>query len=367
MKFSPQQDAALKDVDRWFYQESRKKKIYRCFGFAGSGKTTLAKHFAEHIDGDVCYAAFTGKAALTMQKNGCYGARTIHSTIYIPETRKDGTVNFRLNYDNSPLSTAKLMIVDECSMVDEALARDLLSFGKPILVLGDPAQLPPPSGAGYFTEKEPDTMLTEIHRQSKENPIIALATHVREGNQLELGTYGESRVIDKLSKADILETDQVLVGRNITRETVNTKIRRLKGFDSDYPQVGEKLICLKNDSTLGIFNGGMFTVTEVMEPKIKSNFLHMRVISDDGLDDLGRIVRVHKSAFSDEVPVPSWKLLQGAQDFYYGYAITTHKAQGSQWENCTIYDESYCFRDDWNRWLYTSITRASNKITVYKT
>ena len=57
-------------------------------------------------------------------------------------------------------------------MVDEDLGRDLLSFGKPVLVLGDPAQLPPVKGGGFFTEAEPDVMLTEVHRQAADNPII---------------------------------------------------------------------------------------------------------------------------------------------------------------------------------------------------
>ena len=198
MKWDKDQDASLKAVNKWFYTESKRKQIFRLFGYAGVGKTTLAMHFAENIDGDVLFCSFTGKAALMMRKRGCEGARTIHSFMYIPEVKKNGEVVFHLNR-SSPFADAALIIVDECSMVDSELAKDMLSFGKPILVLGDPAQLPPPTGAGYFTNAEPDIMLTNIHRQAADNPIIYLATRARNGEDLKLGTYGESIIVSKIS------------------------------------------------------------------------------------------------------------------------------------------------------------------------
>jgi len=367
MKWNSQQEKALKAVDKWFYNESKKKQIYRVFGYAGTGKTTLARHFADNIDGEVCYAAFTGKAALMMRKNGCAGASTIHSVIYKPEVDKKGRVTFKIN-GSSYIKNCSLIVVDECSMVDAQLAKDLLSFNIPVLVLGDPAQLPPVKGAGYFTECEPDVMLTEIHRQASENPIIYLATEVRNGRMPDLGTYGESRFVSSISKQDAIGADQILVGRNATRENMNKKMRKLLGIDSMLPIEGDKLICLRNDTQLKIFNGGMFTVDNVImdNPKFNTNFMHMNLDSDDD-SALPTMVKVHKSFFSDEVPVPKdWKVLKDSQEFDFGYAITCHKSQGSQWDNVLIYDESWCFRDDWQRWLYTSITRASEKITVVK-
>lgn len=366
MKWSPQQDAALKAVDKWFYQQSKKKQVFRVFGYAGTGKTTLARHFAENVDGDVCYAAFTGKAALMMQKNGCVGARTIHSLIYTAEVdKKTGEVYFHLNRNNSILNDAALLIVDECSMVDEKMARDLLSFKKPILVLGDPAQLPPVSGAGYFTDAEPDVMLTEIHRQAEENPIIYLATQVRNGTYPDFGEYGDSRVLSKISSQDALSADQIIAGRNVTRDDMNRKIRKLLKLDPDSPVVNDKLICTKNDHDIGIFNGGMFTIEQILAQKYKTNFMHMRLerMDEEGLPVL---VKVHKSFFFDDVSKPDWKMLKGSQEFDYGYCITCHKSQGSQWGNVLIQDESWCFKDVWERWLYTAITRASDKVTIVR-
>jgi exodeoxyribonuclease-5 len=71
---------------------------------------------------------------------------------------------FMLN-PGSMLREAKLLVLDEVSMVGDEMAHDLLSFGKPILVLGDPGQLPPVRGEGAFTKVQPDVMLTEVHRQ----------------------------------------------------------------------------------------------------------------------------------------------------------------------------------------------------------
>lgn len=367
MQWNSQQENALKAVDKWFYTETNKKRIFRIFGYAGTGKSTLARHFAENIDGDVCYAAFTGKAALVMRNNGCVGAKTIHSLIYKPEVNDKGQVSFHLNRKDSIVNDCALIIIDECSMVDKELAEDLLSFKKPILVLGDPAQLPPVKGAGFFTECQPDIMLTEIHRQATDNPIIYLATEIRNGRMPDLGVYGESKIVDKISIDMAKEANQILVGRNATREKYNSKLRKMHGIDSDLPIAGEKLICLRNDSTLGIFNGGMFTVDKILQtnPKFKTNFIHMSVQSDD-YDSIPPLVKVHKSFFDYSIPKPEWKVLKGSQEFDFGYAITTHKSQGSQWDNVLIVDESWCFRDDWQRWLYTAITRASEKITLVR-
>ena len=179
MQWGPQQSSALKAVDKWFveYLTTRNKRnakqVFKLFGYAGTGKTPLARHFAENIDGDVVFGAFTGKASFVLRRKGCVGARTIHSMIYIADRDKNtGVVTFRINRASSVLSGAKLIIIDECSMVDEEMGRDLMSFGIPILVLGDPAQLPPIKGTGFFIDGEPDFMLTEIHRQAADNPII---------------------------------------------------------------------------------------------------------------------------------------------------------------------------------------------------
>ena len=193
-EFTPHQDAALNAVASWLKDgpgERGTPQLFRLFGYAGTGKTTLARHLAAHIDGEVRYAAFTGKAALVMRRKGCAAASTIHSLIYRARESGEETPTFEL-WDDAPASKAKLIVIDECSMVDAELGRDLMSFGVPVLVLGDPAQLPPIQGGGFFTEAEPDAMLTEVHRQAQDDPIVRLSMQVREGQRLTVGEYGKT-------------------------------------------------------------------------------------------------------------------------------------------------------------------------------
>src|SRR3982751_1198041 len=159
-----------------------------------------------------------------MRNKGCDNASTIHSLIYRAKESGVEQPSFEL-WDDAPASKAKLIVIDECSMVDAELGRDLMSFECPLLVLGDPAQLPPIQGGGFFTEAEPDVMLTEVHRQAQDDPIVRLSMEIRAGEYLEPVRYGETEVIRKadLDPERVLEADQVLVGRNNTRRSYNTR------------------------------------------------------------------------------------------------------------------------------------------------
>jgi exodeoxyribonuclease-5 len=375
MQFSPQQDAALKAVSRWL-KEGR-SPIFRLFGYAGTGKTTLARHFAEHVDGQVQFAAFTGKAAQVLRARGATNARTLHSLIYRPrgeeavedETTGKTSINptFSLNRQ-SPVARAALIVVDECSMVDEDLGRDLMSFGTPILVLGDPAQLPPISGGGFFTEHEPDHLLTEIHRQARDNPIIRLAMDVREGREFARGDYGTAQVIGKedVDQELVLEADQVLVGTNRTRRRYNQRLRQLKGFDASYPQAGDKLVCLRNDPAKGLLNGSLWKVMTSSRETVKPGINLLVSPEEDDPERGVAKIKLLKAAFEDQEAEIPWQLKRRFDDFDYGYALTVHKAQGSQWNNVVLFDESFAFRDTRQRWLYTAITRAAERLTVVR-
>lgn len=363
--WSPQQAHALDAAASWLREAQRGGPLlFRLFGYAGTGKTTLARHLAAGLS-RVCYAAFTGKAALMMRRAGCTGATTIHSLIYTPTEMPDGTVEFILNRE-SAAADADLIVIDECSMVDAALAHDILSFKKPVLVLGDPAQLPPVGDAGYFTEAKPDVMLTEIHRQARDNPIIYLATRVREGHGVSHGTYGDSLITRQgvLDEGYLLKADQVLVGRNVTRNTFNVRLRRAMGRAGLLPEKGDRLVCLKNDRDLGLFNGGMFDVSSTPPRQSRPNFLRLKIKSEEVPDRKPFMVQVRREFFLGGVENLSWKELKHSQQFDYGYALTCHKAQGSQWPHVVVYDESGVFRGDAARWLYTAITRASERLTL---
>lgn len=373
MDWSPQQDAALKAVQAWL-SAKRGPQVFRLFGFAGTGKTTLATEIAGLAGGKVMFGSFTGKAALVLRRKGCSGASTIHSMIYKAVEQADGSVEFVLNPD-AEIGSAELVIIDEVSMVGPDLGKDLLSFGKRVLVLGDPAQLPPIESAGYFTEGyEPDVMLTEIHRQARDNPIIQMATTVREGGKLALGDYGVSRVIERarLKPDEALGADQLICGRNTSRRRHNRRYRALKKFEGITPVIGDKLVCLRNNRDLGLLNGGLWTATAV-PPKAKKaagkkprnpnpRIVSMTVESEDfaGID---LDVLVPKEFFTGDEKDLNPRYRRVFQEFDFGYALTCHKAQGSQWDDLIVFDESDVFREHASRWAYTALTRAAERVT----
>lgn len=375
MQFSPQQDEALKAVSKWL--KDGRQPVFRLFGYAGTGKTTLARHFAENVDGDVLFAAFTGKAAQVLRSRGATNARTIHSLIYRPrgeeevEDEETGKTSiapmFSINRQ-SPLAKAALIVIDECSMVDEQLGKDLMSFGTPILVLGDPGQLPPVSGGGFFTEQEPDYLLTEIHRQARDNPIITLAMQVREGRELMYGDYGTAKVISKneVTQDLVLGADQVLVGTNKTRRRYNKRLRELKGFNVDFPQAGDKLVCLRNDQVKGLLNGSLWQVMTSSRETVKPGINLLIKPEDDDMNRGAAKIKLLKAAFEDiETEIP-WATRKRYDEFDFGYALTVHKAQGSQWNDVVLFDESWAFRDTRERWLYTAVTRAAETLTIVR-
>jgi exodeoxyribonuclease-5 len=401
MEWAPQQHEALVQVQRWIDSGTEQKQIFRLFGYAGTGKTTLAIEIGNMVEGRCLFGSFTGKAALVMRKKGCRGAMTLHSLIYKPR-RKDRGEERREDHDipqweinpDSALCEASLLIVDECSMVGEELARDVLSFNVPVLVLGDPAQLPPVSGAGYFTESKPDVMLTEIHRQAADNPIIRIATDIRTGKQLQFGTHkglvaGHGVAIirrDALKLSTQLNADQIICGRNDTRVTLNRRMRealrvekKLPNTRGDLPEVGERIICLKNKRDRALLNGGTFTVNEILDrmPDTKRkgrgdvSYLH---VEHEGEDRDNYVKVPHAFWHWNNKPMdlhlpenlhrPHW------DEFDFAYAITCHKSQGSQWDKILVMDESAVFgREDETipaRWLYTALTRAAEAAIIVR-
>lgn len=412
MEFSPTQDRAMLKVKRWLDDPSG-PQVFHFFGFAGTGKTTLAKHLSEGVDGKVIFAAFTGKAAHVLRQKGCDGASTIHSLIYHSreknkealkqieasliqtkqELRAEGATDavikdhpdvkkleellkkeeensdqpfFVLNHD-SEVKDAKLVVIDECSMVDDRMGSDLLSFGTKILVLGDPAQLPPVGGAGYFTENvTPDVMLEEIHRQAGESPIIRMATEVRNQRPLKIGDWGDGCYVYEtgtiLEPERMMSFDQIIVGKNKTRAASNRKMRVLHGFHGEYPNIDDKIVCLKNNHELGLLNGAIFFVSRI--EGIMDRKVHMSIRPEDSMISID--VASHEHYFLGVEEELKWFEKGEAQSFDYGYALTCHKSQGSQWKDVCVFDQSYCFRDKKHRWLYTAITRASDTVTVVR-
>jgi len=234
----------------------------------------------------------------------------------------------------------------------------------PLLVLGDPAQLPPIQGGGFFTDAKPDAMLTEVHRQARDNPIVRLSMDIRAGNVLALGRHGDSQVVDRseLDPHRVLEADQVLVGRNVTRRAYNARLRERRGFAGALPVAGDKLVCLRNNRRKGLFNGALWVVKE--RPKPRRQILRMRLRPDEDITDRMIKVSVRPECFTGQIEQLDWPLRRRFDEFDFGYVLTVHKAQGSQWDDVVLFDESGAFSDNRERWLYTGVTRAAKRLTV---
>lgn len=369
MEWSPQQANALLKIKHWINDRST-PQIMRVFGYAGTGKTTLAKEIASYVDGGALFMCFTGKAALVLRKKGCAGASTIHSAIYKPEENLlTGQVDFVLNED-SAVADARLVIVDEVSMVGEDIGADLVSFGTKILVLGDPFQLPPIRGDGYFTSQEPDIMLTDIHRQAQDNPIIRMSMEIREGRRLQPGHYGDSKVIRRKEtnhdemREMVLAADQLLCGMNATRQNFNNRVRQLRGYNAAIPVAGDRLVCLKNNHMKGLLNGSLWDAHDVGVMKKDGVIAMIIKPADDPSLAKAVMVRTPPEFFHGQEKELDRDARRKADEFTYGYCLTVHKSQGSQWDNVLLFDESAVFRESAQQHLYTGLTRAAEKITV---
>lgn len=398
MNWSPQQEQARRAVSRWIRDPSAPQVFYLA-GYAGSGKTTLAEDLVSDSSRRWLFGAFTGKAAYVLQQKGCTGARTLHSLIYKPsgdenaaeiekleteigkpetppsrrtalakqviELRKQSSPRFTL-WTTGPLSDRDTagIVVDEVSMVDARLGRDLESFGKKILVIGDPAQLPPVKGGGYFTAREPDVMLTEVHRQAKESAVLRLATHIREGGSLSGFDPAPGVEIDPAERpTSALAADQVLVGLNKTRHDSNRRMRDLKNRATQLPSDGDRLVCLRNERERGLFNGSQWVVVDASPSGDKT--MELTVRSEDDNRVVVTEAWLHYFDGRREEIENAGDKRRRHSEFDWGYALTVHKAQGSQYRRVLVVDESRRIPGiEPRRWMYTAITRSKEHVTI---
>lgn len=396
MILTAEQERAIGRVHDW-YGSGMNLPPFTLFGAAGTGKSTLAQYFAEDKS-NVLFACYTGKAASVLRRKGCRDARTIHSLIYKPapkstkhiieleeelkclqqsrytdpleiykctkdiaEAKEDlKDLRFTLN-EESVLSQCSLLILDECSMIPESMGRDLLSFGCPILVLGDPYQLPPVKGAAFFSNRNPDFMLEEIHRQAKDSGIIRFATDIRNGTTKGDMEYGDE--VDICSTDEFVKgcrpyirpPEQVLVGLNKTRRNANVLLRQQRGLTSEHPETTDRVICLRNNQDRGLLNGAQFDVLSCT-PK-KNGTLSLHLVDEDGQEIY---VAAHKEPF--EGKEVHWQHVSEAESFDFADAITVHKSQGSQYDDVVVIDESREFRQDRRKHAYTAATRAAKSL-----
>ena len=390
IELNTEQLYTVMDMESWY--RSQTKQVYEISGAAGTGKTTLVMYLIQQLGltlDEVLFVAYMGKAATQLARNGL-PAKTIHSAIYIydyvPEI--DEVTHRRIILPNGKMKMKgefvlkdklkkkiKLIVVDEGGMVPEKIALDLMSFQKPMIVLGDLNQLPPVFGKAFFLKK-PDSILRKIMRQKEGDPIVWLSQEILAGKRLKPGVYGKSSVIHRNDLNDFLfkESDIVLTERNMIRNSVNhyyrEHLRKYKNLDR--PHIGEKVICRRNNWDLSIGDGIFFTngMTGVLEDVDMSSYngktIKINFMPDFINKTFNSVPVSYKHLFSQtEHMTESEKIAERyLNKIEFAYAITVHSSQGSQYPIVTfLEDQKGVFSEDVQRRLhYTAITRAREGI-----
>jgi exodeoxyribonuclease-5 len=351
MDYSPDQERALHAARHWRPNWKRMKQCFIIAGFAGTGKTTLISHLYEEWD-HPAVAALCGKAASVLHSKGAE-AKTIHSLIYIPYRDRHGRMRYR---KRDCLPGVETIIVDEASVLDHLTYQDLISFGLPILAVGDHGQLEPVGTSARLLET-PDVRLEQIHRQAHGNPILRLATAVRQNREVPYWNDPKERLrIARRSEFwPLISPDiQLICGFNKTRHQVNARVRVQLGAMGQLPQKGERLICLKNNLRYGIFNGQQALCVGV--GSTTRRWVELDIRTDDDLvvtlpcaiEQFGKDTQ--KDHRDSKIAL-----------FDYGYCLTAHKAQGSEWDSVMVLEE---IASQWtpSRWRYTAVTRAKERL-----
>ena len=381
--FVPKKDLCIGDLDHsqtsamhtiidWWkeYQENGSVEPLTIGGYAGTGKSTLLglvlptlKDEKTNAPPVIAYVAFMGKAADVLCSKGL-PASTIHSLIYNSTRNALGEMESERK-DRKEIGNISLIVVDEASQVSDEIREDLEFFNIPLLYTGDHGQLPPVAGKGNIME-DPEIKLETPHRSALDSGIISLSTLAREGKRLPKGIYGvkeDTEVVgaDRINDVDLLNAaDVVICYSNRYRNGINVALREAKGFSGAIPAVGEKIICIKNNKTCGVFNGQVFTV--VKSEDCVGHFV-MDLLSESG--ELKQGLNIFREHFDgQEHPYVYGQTL--FCQFEFAYAITGHKSQGSEWPNVLVVEEPMgrLNLEMKRRWMYTALTRASQKLTL---
>jgi exodeoxyribonuclease-5 len=326
----------------------RGKSVQTLGGYAGTGKTTSIRALKEcHENLAVC--AYTGKAANVLRRKGIE-ACTIHSLIYVPERDENGKLRFHLRDSLDP--EIEGFIVDEASMVSETIYRHLLTFGLPIVFVGDHGQLPPVEGK-FNVMENPDYRLETIHRHAGEIPRFAESLRLGKPAADFKPSSGAVTMMParKVSDEVLTSVDQVICAFNRTRVELNQRIRwahdRIAILEID-----DRLICLRNDSAEGLFNGlqGHTPHFELVKGQLVIDFVADGQLFPDLLIEPTQLGREKK--LEDD---------NGKHLFDYAYCVTCHKAQGDEWDDVLVFEQR-CELWEHARWAYTAASRARRKL-----
>lgn len=406
LDLTPSQKIALEYFKEWTCNlNNSKQKALRLNGEAGTGKTWLMKQFIKTLVANTITTstiAFTGKAASRLRQATGRPSCTIHRLIYSFEGMKeykffesslDEKKAFQEKKELKEVLRSKCLIIDEYSMLSRKILQDLISLKKILIFVGDLDQLSP-VGEKHITNEEftdmfgyevPILTLTDPVRQSEYNPILIIARKIRKG----LTTFKEYTTTSQYTHASVrmakdpkvdpklfgLPENVIIAYKNKTKDFINKKVRKSLGF-KNIIEPNEKLIIMQNDKSNNLFNGEQYSVLDAGVVRTEFGLKYCDVIIDVG--DENRVVRQKISIWLDPLQTGDYNYKTTEKEakfkyeqfqFYksltkvaYGYAITCHKAQGSEWQTVYILlnDANYNVKN----WLYTAITRAKSTAII---
>ena len=413
MELTKDQESALTTLLDWYYSD-KKSSYITLGGLAGTGKTTIISLFREKLpmNVNVAFVAYTGKAASVMKnkltkeigklKPSDY-CGTIHSLIYEPVVDEKNEI---IDWRKCKLTGYDLIIVDECSMVSRDIFNDLISYNIPILFVGDHGQLPPINADNFNLMDNPDIKLETMHRFGDESELLKISMEARINGKIKFGNYNNqvikvdprnSIIRDFIKSCNDFSDSMILCGFNKTRVKMNQKIRKLIGRIDDDPIVGDRVVCLRNNKhayDCPIYNGMTGTINSLKnynrcydvkinldcESKIykgeisKNTFMKEKQTFDTNEFIYKKDLQLYRKiknvgdyySINNVVKEKNTKVYLDVFDF--AYAMTVHKAQGSEYNKVVLIEEGRSIwgkdSDLWKRWLYTAVTRARNQLLI---
>ena len=401
VSLSDDQEQAYEKFLKWFKNPGNDRVFYLT-GFAGSGKTMLASVIGADFQKNIAFCAYTGKAASVLRRKlmatgvdlSGHNISTMHSLMYSPQTDKYGTLLGWKRREQLTSTTSfeefDLVVVDEASMLTVEALDDLLSYDIPVLLIGDPMQLPPVKGEAVNPNDYKRVHLTKIHRQAEGNPILEYSAKIRqgifypeEGNDPRLQVINSREFDEQLFNAYEkfgIDDVGVLSYRNSTRVTLNEigidVHRQLLGLTDDVEFFNDMpVMCLFNHSPQ-LLNGMRGKI--IGDPRENEFWLTGKYdFSTEGVmvegDAFGPQFGQEKTLsmydhfrkFLPRLEADNWRRKIGLL-LDYGYAMTTHKSQGSAMRKVFVTMERPSQVDDeqFQKWIYTSCTRASEELVI---
>ncbi|GMA99985.1 AAA family ATPase [Pelosinus sp. IPA-1] len=397
--YTAQQEIALKEIDAFLL--SQKESSYILAGYAGTGKTTIAENIVKYglsLKYECIITAPTNQAVKVLKEK--FGDikvvfKTLHSILYGSPDPDTG--------DWVPSVTFKsyhLILVDEASMISRSVYSDLInevqSAKAKVIFFGDSFQLEPVGDDPEILHNK-NFELTEVKRQGASSEILLYATCLRNLKQIIVPneSRGAVRILGKQATARAFlqsvvqnEDSIFIIGTNKARLILNQKARQVKfGENStDEPQNGDRILFIGNGTRF--VNGDRLTLDEVTV--ITAKILPIRGNAEESPSTVRAYLITNNNHKILLLPAIEKSSVYHAQfldvkehfpvDWYdknaisrknelskevsiatYGYVITAHKSQGSQWEKVFVHQDA--FRNN-PRWLYTAVTRAEKELTL---